>query len=62
MTSPRVCRLSEPCQATLPAAPRHLQASLDNKLQPAVPGLSLRAWLGLSQGSGHLFWEQPIGL
>ena len=60
MTSPRVCPLSEPCQATLPAAPRHLQADLDNKLRPAVAGASLRAGLALSQDSGHLFWKQPI--
>lgn len=53
MTSPRVCLLSEPCGATLPLTPRHPQASLDNKLQPAMAGASLRAGLGPSQGSGQ---------
>lgn len=53
MTSPRVCLLSEPCQATLPAHSQAPQAASDNKLQPAMAGASLRAGLGPSQGSGQ---------
>lgn len=46
MTSPWACLLSEPCQATLPNTPRHLQADSDNKLQPAVAGASLCSGAG----------------
>lgn len=45
MTSPRVCLLRPPS----PPAPRHLQAGLDNKLQPAMAGASLCPGLDPSQ-------------
>ena len=51
MTSPWACPLSEPCQANLPNAPRHLQAGSDNKLQPAVEGASLCSAAGSQPGS-----------
>lgn len=59
MTSPRVCLLPEPCQATLPARSQHppTPTGLDNKLQPATGGVSQRAgWAPakLRQGTRYL--------
>lgn len=57
MTSPRVCLLPEPCQATLPArSPPPPPTRLDNKLQPVTAGASQRAgWVaaGSQPGSGR---------
>lgn len=59
MTSPRVCLLPEPCQATLPACSQHPPPTrLDNKLQPATAGASQRAgWVParLRQGIRYFF-------
>lgn len=60
MTSPRVCPALRALSGRPP--PQRPQAGLDNKLQPATAGASLRAGLGPSQGSGRLpLWEPPVG-
>lgn len=59
MTSPRVCPALRALSGRPPQRP---QAGLDNKLQPATAGASLRAGLGSSQGSGRMpLWEPPVG-